>query len=159
MDVRLAGYGEKRNKSRWVSNKWHLFRYIDEYRSFAKESALSFPEHDTRDDSQRNLSRPRAYSFYCYVRKSAAQVHRSLFSRFIEIRRFRVERLSDTKRVDRANIVRNFKLLKLTVKGHKAQKNAFCLEFYGGIIVERSLIAIDRFAKIFAIRLLLGILF
>lgn len=44
--------------------------------------------------------------------------------------------------------MRNFKLLKLTVKGHKAQKYAFCLEFYGGIIVERSLIAIDRFAKI-----------
>ena len=52
------------------------------------------------------------------------------------------------KRVDRANVVRNFKLLKLTVKEHKAQKYAFCLELYGGTIVERSLTAINRFTKI-----------
>lgn len=44
--------------------------------------------------------------------------------------------------------MRNFKLLKLTVKGHKAQKYAFCLEFYGDIIVVRSLIAIHGFTKI-----------
>lgn len=76
MDVRLVDCREKikKKKSHWMSNKWHLFRFMDEYMKHRmvcggdeslKKSPGPFPEHDTRNDSRGNRSRPRAIHLQC----------------------------------------------------------------------------------------------